>query len=94
MTLKYISSFIIIFLSVQNSFANVKKIHYEDLTSIVIKAEKFIENSSIEAPYPPVISIKPISKRMKLAQCDANINIEFSSIHKTSGNTLLKVSCN
>ncbi|MBL7005276.1 MAG: flagellar basal body P-ring formation protein FlgA [Gammaproteobacteria bacterium] len=93
MKLKNIVSFLIIICCLQTSYAKTPTNQYEALTSIVMKAENFIENNYLESTYPPIIQIKPISKRMKLAQCHEGLSIQFNNNSKQFGNTLLKINC-
>lgn len=93
MNTKYIYSFVILFLFGSYAAADTKIKTYENLTKLLLESEKFIKNSHLDSEYPVSIKIKPISKRMKLVQCEHPINYQYSNETKTSGNTLLKVSC-
>lgn len=76
-----------------SSLVAAKNNNFENLTSLVLKAENFIKNIGIDSPYPITVSIKPLSKKLKLKQCLQPINFEFNNERKKTGNTLLRVSC-
>lgn len=92
MKINLIYSFAFIFAQPSMLHASAQNITYENLTAIEIMAENFIKNSDLGSPYPAIINVKPISKKLKLKKCKQDILIEFNN-SKKSGNTLLKISC-
>ncbi len=67
---------------------------FENLTALALNTELFIKNNALESPYPAIIEIKPISKKLKLKRCGKEVTFEFSNERKKTGNTLVKASCN
>ncbi len=93
MNLKLIYSFITFFILVASMPNHAKQSAFENLTALALKAELFIKNNTLESPYPAIIHVKPISKKLKLKACQSEIAFEFSNERKKSGDTLIKASC-
>lgn len=93
MKFKIIYSFAFILMLPLLLQASMPNVAYENLKSIELLAEKHIKNSNLDSPYPAIINVKPISKKLKLKKCNQALHIEFNNDNKKSGNTLLKISC-
>jgi len=93
MNLKFIYSFSIIFCLPISLAAVASSNDFENLTALKLNAELFIKNNDLDSPYPIIINIKSISKKLKLKKCGQPLEYEFNNSRKKSGNTLIRVSC-
>jgi flagella basal body P-ring formation protein FlgA len=66
---------------------------FQSLESIRFQAEEYIMQFDYETPYPAEFNANYLDNRLKLANCNAPLQIEFSNRQKTYGNTSLNINC-
>lgn len=71
----------------------VKADKYQSLESIRFQAEEYVMQFDYKTPYPPEFKANYLDSRLKLANCNAPLHIEFSNLRKTYGRTSLNIGC-
>lgn len=71
----------------------VKAGKYQSLESIRFQAEEFVMQFDYKTPYLPEFKVNSLDTRLKLANCNAPLHIEFSNQQKTYGSTSLNIGC-
>jgi flagella basal body P-ring formation protein FlgA len=71
----------------------VKADKYQSLESIRFQAEEYIMQFNYKTPYLPEFKVNYLDSRLKLASCNAPLQIEFSNHQKTYGSTSLNIDC-
>jgi flagella basal body P-ring formation protein FlgA len=71
----------------------VKAEKYQSLESIRFQAEEYIMQFDYRTPYLPVFKANYLDSRLKLANCNEPLHIEFSNLQKTYGRTSLNIGC-
>ena len=71
----------------------VKAGKYQSLDSILLQAEEYVMQFNYKTPYPPEFIANSLDSRLKLANCNAPLNIVFSNLQKSYGRTSLKIGC-
>jgi len=66
---------------------------FQSLESIRFQAEEYIMQFDYETPYPAKFKANYLDNRLKLANCNVPLQIEFSNRQKTYGNTSLNINC-
>ena len=67
---------------------------YQSIQSIRMQVEAFIIAYPYQTPYLPVLRTSKIDKRLRLKTCEKPLQIEFSNLDRTYGNTSLSLRCN
>ncbi len=80
----------IILLSCYSSFV---KADWQNLLSISMQVESFIDNYNYESPYPARVKLAQIDQRLKLKACLEPLEINFTNSQKVMGNTSLSIQC-
>ena len=66
---------------------------FQSLESIRFQAEEYIMQFDYETPYPAKFKANYLDNRLKLANCNVPLQIEFSNRQKTYGKTSLNINC-
>lgn len=71
----------------------VKAGKFQSLDSIRFQAEEYIMQFDYKTPYLPEFKANSLDTRLKLANCNTPLHIEFSNLQKTYGSTSLNIGC-
>jgi flagella basal body P-ring formation protein FlgA len=71
----------------------IKAGKYQSLESIRFQAEEYIMQFDYNSPYLTEFKANYLDSRLKLANCNAPLHVEFSNRQKTYGSTSLNIDC-